>query len=207
VVGLTLPSALDCYAPRGTGQVLLLDNRDSFTFNLAHRLYEVGVTVGVVRSDAITLDALRALQPRALVISPGPGHPRDAGISVAAIQHFSGAIPILGVCLGHQAIGLAFGGIVEPNHAPLHGRASLIDHTGADLFEGVVSPMEAARYHSLVVREPLPDILIAQAWCDGFVMALRHRHHPTFGLQFHPESILTPDGLALLARFAALCEV
>lgn len=198
-----MSSALARYAPR-VGQVLILDNRDSFTFNLAHRLFEVGVAVGVARSDALTLDALCALEPRALVISPGPGHPRDAGISVAAIQHLSGQLPILGVCLGHQAIGLAFGARVEPNMAPRHGRASAIEHGGADLFAGISSPMEAARYHSLVVCEPVPEPLIAQARCDGFVMALRHRAHPTFGVQFHPESILTPDGLSLLANFARL---
>lgn len=201
---MSLQAASHHYAPRGTGQVVLLDNRDSFTYNLAHRLFEVGVQVCVVRSDQIGLDALVALDPRALVISPGPGHPRDAGVSVAAIHRFAATIPILGICLGHQAIGLAFGGTVEANQAPMHGRASPIEHVGADLFAGLATPLEAARYHSLIVREPLPEPLIAQAWCDGFVMALRHRERPIFGLQFHPESILTPQGHALLAGFAAL---
>lgn len=185
------------------GEVVILDNRDSFVFNLAHRLWEVGAPSVVVRSDAISLDELRSWRPAALVLSPGPGHPDDAGICVAAVREFSGELPILGVCLGHQAIAVAFGGVVERDEAPCHGRASRVSHDGSDLFAGVAAAFEAGRYHSLAVREPVPDVLRVTARADGLVMAVEHAEHPTFGVQFHPESVLSPDGFAILRNFVA----
>lgn len=186
---------------REPGEVVLLDNRDSFVFNLAHRFAEVGTRVVVVRSDALTLDELIDWQPRALVVSPGPGHPRQAGVSVPAIEHFSGRVPILGICLGHQAIACAHGGRVVPNEAPMHGKPSPVDHDQTGLFKGLRSPLKAGRYHSLVARAPLPDDLVVTARADDFIMAIAHREHPTFGVQFHPESVLTPRGRAVLANF------
>jgi anthranilate synthase/aminodeoxychorismate synthase-like glutamine amidotransferase len=184
-----------------TGEVVLLDNRDSFVFNLAHRFAELGTKVVVHRSDELTLEELIDWQPRALVVSPGPGHPEQAGISVAAIRHFSGRAPVLGICLGHQAIVTAFGGRVGPNDAPMHGKPSMIEHDGVGLFAGLDSPLEAGRYHSLVVTEPVPDELDVVARADGFVMGVQHCEHPTFGVQFHPESVLTPGGYGLLENF------
>jgi para-aminobenzoate synthetase component II len=192
------------WSHHGPGEIVILDNRDSFVFNLAHRFEELGKSSVVVRSDAIDLETLQDWDPAALVISPGPGHPAQAGISVAAIEVFSGKIPILGVCLGHQAIGQAFGGRVVPSGRPRHGMASSILHDGTGIFDGLPSPFDAARYHSLIVESPLPQCLVATAWTDGFVMALAHRSHPTFGVQFHPESILTTAGYGLLANFLAL---
>lgn len=195
----------DRWRHRGPGEVVLLDNRDSFVFNLAHRLVEVGVErLVVVRSDAITLDTLRAWSPRALVLSPGPGHPDDAGCCVEAVRALSGQLPILGVCLGHQAIGAAFGAEVVANHAPRHGVATDITHDGTGPFTDLPSPLPCGRYHSLIVREPLPDALRVTARGDGWVMGLSHREHPTWGVQFHPESILSPRGRDMLARFASL---
>lgn len=193
------------WAPKGQGQLIILDNRDSFVFNLAHRLYELGQRdIAVVRSDALTLEALRALNPRALVLSPGPGHPQDAGICVDALRAMSGQLPILGVCLGHQAIGVAFGGVVEPSGAPMHGRASALEHQGASIFEGVEQGALVGRYHSLIVREPLPSCLEPLAWSQGWLMAMRHRHHPTIGVQFHPESVLSEVGYQLLDAWCRL---
>ncbi len=190
------------WAPTQRGQVIILDNRDSFVFNLVHRFYEVGLETRVLRSDATTLEALEELDPAGLVLSPGPGHPRDAGVSVAAIARFHGQVPILGICLGHQAMAAAFGADVAPSGQPRHGKPSTIAHDGRGLFEDAEHPLEVGRYHSLVVREAsLPPELEVSARCDGWVMGLRHRQHPTFGLQFHPESILTPQGRGLLARF------
>lgn len=188
------------WAPSDKGQVLILDNRDSFVFNLAHRLTEVGCTPAVVRSDEIGLAELKELEPSALVISPGPGHPDDAGISVEAIRYFAGKIPILGVCLGHQAIAVAFGGHVEAGGRPMHGMASAVEHDGTGIFAGLRADFPAARYHSLVVTEH-SEALVANAWTDGFVMGLRHRDWPVHGVQFHPESVLTEVGLQLLANF------
>ena len=191
----------------GQRQVIILDNRDSFVYNLAHRLHEVGVErLAVVRSDALDARALRALGPRAVVISPGPGHPAQAGCSVEVIEQLSGQVPILGVCLGHQAIGLAFGARVERSDSPMHGMASPLLHHGQSLFEGIAPGQPVGRYHSLVVREPLPQALEPLAWSQGWLMALRHREHPTLGLQFHPESVLSAVGYALLARWAAWLE-
>ncbi|MFP4598168.1 MAG: anthranilate synthase component II [Persicimonas sp.] len=190
-----------------TGEVVLLDNRDSFVFNLAHRFAELGAQVVVVRSDKVTLAELIDWQPAALVVSPGPGHPDTAGISVPAVSHFTGSIPILGICLGLQAIVCAFGGTVAPNDAPMHGKSSPIDHDATGIFAGLADPFVAGRYHSLVAREPLPATLRANAHADGFIMGVEHREHPTFGVQFHPESVLTPDGLSLLGNFLRWVEV
>ncbi len=190
---------------RKKGQVVILDNRDSFVFNLAHRFSEVGRDTAVVRSDEIDLEQLQRWEPVALVISPGPGHPDDAGISVAAIRRFHDRIPILGVCLGHQAIAVAFGGRVERGGRPVHGMASAVEHTGCELFNGVGDGFSAARYHSLVVTE-MPTELVCCAWSDGFVMAVRHRQWPIYGVQFHPESVLTPDGRQILANFCDVIE-
>lgn len=196
---MTRSWAAQRWAPRDQDQLIILDNRDSFVFNLAHRLYEVGApSLAVVRSDEITLDELIALKPRALVISPGPGHPAQAGISVEAIRALGPQLPILGVCLGHQAIGMAYGGIVERNSAPMHGRSSALSHIGESIFEGIAQGAQIGRYHSLVVREPLPAALEPLAWSQGWLMALRHKEHPTLGLQFHPESVLSAIGHDLL---------
>ncbi len=188
------------WKPKGGEDVIILDNRDSFVFNLAHRLYEVGCRAAVVRSDEVTLEDLQQWDPAGLVISPGPGHPDEAGISVEAIRHFAGLIPILGVCLGHQAIAVAFGGRVEPGGRPMHGMASLIEHDGRGLYEGLPQRFDAARYHSLVVTKT-PEELIVDARGDDFVMGLRHRHWPVYGMQFHPESVLTEVGREILGNF------
>ncbi len=193
------------WEPSRPGQVIILDNRDSFVYNLAHRLGEAGEVCAVVRSDEVDLEQLKSWDPAALIISPGPGHPRDAGISVEAIRHFHRRIPILGVCLGHQAIAFAFGGVVEPNRRPVHGMATTIEHDGSGLFRGMPREFPAARYHSLVVGE-LPEELEENAWSDGFVMGLKLRDVPVFGVQFHPESILTPLGVKLLKNFIAEVE-
>ena len=174
--------------------ILLLDNQDSFVWNLAQALGVLGATVQVVRSDAITVDALASA--RALVISPGPGRPEDAGCSIAAIRRWSGQRAILGVCLGHQAIGAAFGADIVRGE-PRHGRTSPITHDGQGLFAGLPQPLHACRYHSLYVATPLPPELMATAHDErGNLMALRHRDHPTFGVQFHPESFRTEIGRA-----------
>ncbi|MBX3464452.1 MAG: aminodeoxychorismate/anthranilate synthase component II [Planctomycetes bacterium] len=179
--------------------ILLLDNKDSFVWNLAQALQALGAEVGVVRSDAIAVEDLGAA--RALVVSPGPGRPEHAGVSVAAIRRWSGARPILGVCLGHQAIGLAFGAPIVRGE-PVHGRPTPIEHDGTGLFAGLPAPLAACRYHSLYVGHPLPPALRATAaTATGEVMAVQHREHPTFGVQFHPESFRTPDGPRLLANF------
>jgi anthranilate synthase/aminodeoxychorismate synthase-like glutamine amidotransferase len=183
--------------------LLILDNRDSFVFNLAHRLFEVGVDCGVVRSDELTVDSVRALAPSRIVISPGPGHPRDAGVSIDVVREFAETTPILGVCLGHQAIVEAFGGRVVEDGAPVHGRATAIEHDGQGVLAGIESPLKVGRYHSLAVREPLPDCLVETARGDGIIMGVRHRALPVVGLQFHPESVLTPSGYAMLENFVS----
>lgn len=181
--------------------VLILDNRDSFTFNLAHRIYECGSNCCVVRSDEITMDDVISIRPKRLVISPGPGHPKDAGVSVDAVRALSGVIPILGVCLGHQAIAVAFGGVVTPNGSPFHGKSSPVELDKHTLFEGISTPSLFARYHSMSVERPLPNDLLEIARFEGLNMALCHKTHPTFGVQFHPESVLSGDGMRLLRNF------
>ena len=181
-------------------RVAVIDNYDSFTYNLVQYLAELGAHPEVFRNDAVGVDDLRSYE--ALVISPGPGEPADAGISVEAIRGLTGEMPILGVCLGHQALGEAFGGRVV-RHPPVHGKTSRIRHDGRPPLDGLPDPFEATRYHSLVVdAASLPDELVASAWTeDGVLMALRHRVHPVYGVQFHPESILTPEGHRLLGNF------
>jgi len=183
--------------------LVMIDNFDSFTYNLYQYLMQMGAEVRGARNNSLTLDELEALSPRGLVISPGPGRPEDAGIIVPAIERFSGRIPILGVCLGHQAIALAFGGKVVPARRLMHGKTSAITADGRELFQGVQSPFQAMRYHSLAVaREALPAFLEVTAEAeDGEIMGLRHRSHPTEGLQFHPESIMTAVGKRLLRNF------
>jgi anthranilate synthase/aminodeoxychorismate synthase-like glutamine amidotransferase len=183
--------------------LVLIDNFDSFTYNLYQYLMQMGAEVRVARSNSLTLEDLEAFNPRGLVISPGPGRPEDAGITLPAIERFSGRIPILGVCLGHQAIALAFGGRVVPARRLMHGKTSAVTSDGRELFQGVPSPFQAMRYHSLAVaREPLPACLEVSAEDeDGEIMGLRHRRHPTEGLQFHPESIMTSVGKRLLRNF------
>ena len=186
--------------------VLMIDNYDSFTYNLVQYLGELGAELEVHRSRKIGLDALDALQPERIVISPGPCTPREAGISNDVIRHFAGKVPILGVCLGHQCIGDVFGGEVVRAGRLMHGKTSMIAHNGAELFEGLDNPFEATRYHSLIVRkETLPDCLEITAWTDqDEIMGLRHRTLPIWGVQFHPESILTTAGKELLRNFLAL---
>jgi anthranilate synthase/aminodeoxychorismate synthase-like glutamine amidotransferase len=181
----------------------LIDNYDSFTYNLVQYFGQLGVEVRVYRNDQVTLEELARLEPTWLVISPGPCSPNEAGISMAAIRHFAGRLPILGVCLGHQAIGAAFGGEVIRAPRLMHGKTSLIYHDGKDLFQGIPSPFEAIRYHSLIVdRETLPDCLqVSAQTAVGEIMGLRHKEYAIFGVQFHPESILTSEGMNLLRNF------
>lgn len=190
---------------RVRGEIVLLDNRDSFVFNLLHRLVEVGAhRLAVARSDEYSLEELISWEPRAIIVSPGPGHPSDAGISEESIRHFHGKIPILGICLGHQAIITAFGGNVEAVHEPQHGKASPVFHDGQGVFEGLSDPFDAGRYHSLSATT-IPEGWIRSAWtADSIPMGVRHESEPTIGLQFHPESILTPRGFTVLKNFLAL---
>jgi anthranilate synthase/aminodeoxychorismate synthase-like glutamine amidotransferase len=185
--------------------LLMIDNYDSFTYNLVQYLGELGAELAVYRNDAITVDEVERLAPAGLVVSPGPGTPREAGISIPLIRRYAGRIPILGVCLGHQAIGEVFGGVVERGPVPVHGKTAAIHHDGRGVFAGVPSPFEATRYHSLVVRRAgLPACLEVSAESeDGLIMGLRHRTLPVEGVQFHPESILTGSGKALLGNFLA----
>jgi anthranilate synthase component 2 len=183
---------------------LLIDNYDSFTWNLAHRMGELGARVKVVRNDAMTVDAMVALDPERLVISPGPGRPETAGVSVDVLRRLAGRVPILGVCLGHQALAIAFGGRVERAGAPMHGKTSVVAHEGTHLFAGLGPTLEAGRYHSLVIpADGLPANFVRSAWVvdDETVMAVRHESLPIFGVQFHPESVLTPVGQRLLQNF------
>jgi anthranilate synthase/aminodeoxychorismate synthase-like glutamine amidotransferase len=186
-------------------RVALIDNYDSFTYNLVQYLGELGAQVEVRRNDTVEVAELRALSPTHLVISPGPKTPDDAGVSVEAIQQLAGELPILGVCLGHQAIGRAFGAQVVRAPEPVHGKTSQITHDGRTVFAGLESPMLATRYHSLVVDPALAPDLELTAWCDDdIVMGVRHRELPVEGVQFHPESILTDAGKRLLANFLSL---
>ena len=186
--------------------VLLLDNYDSFTFNLFHYLGELGAAVVVLRNDAATAGEAMAARPDAVVISPGPCDPDRAGITLGLIAEASPVCPVLGVCLGHQAIGQAFGGKVVRAPAPVHGKTSLVHHDGTGVFRGLPSPFRATRYHSLIVeRDSLPADLLPNAWTeDGLIMGLRHESLPVHGVQFHPESIETASGHHLLRNFLAL---
>jgi len=183
--------------------LLMIDNYDSFTYNLVQYLGELGQDVEVYRNDQITLDRVAELAPERIVISPGPCTPNEAGISVDAILRFGSRVPLLGVCLGHQSIGQAYGGRVVHARQVMHGKTSLVHHRGAGLFEGLPNPFQVTRYHSLVVEpETLPECLEVTAWTDDEeIMGLRHREHPVVGVQFHPESILTQYGHELLANF------
>ena len=183
--------------------LLMIDNYDSFTFNLVQYLGELGEQVQTVRNDAIGLDAIEALAPQRIVISPGPGTPDDAGVSLGVIQRFAGRIPILGVCLGHQVIGQHFGGKVIRAGRVMHGKADQLEHRGQGLFADLPSRYQVIRYHSLVVaRDSLPDCLEVTAWTDdGEIMGLQHRELPVYGVQFHPESIASEHGHRLLANF------
>jgi anthranilate synthase component 2 len=185
--------------------ILLIDNYDSFTYNLAQYFGELGAPPVVKRNDEITLDEIEALHPERIVISPGPGRPEDAGISVAVIKRFGPRLPVLGVCLGHQGIGVAFGGQVVRAAQLMHGKVSSVQHDGRGVFRGISQPFTAGRYHSLVVAEPLPDELEASARTDdGTIMGVRHRTLPVHGVQFHPESVLTGEGRRLLRNFLEL---
>ncbi len=192
-----------------TKPILVIDNYDSFVFNVARYFEELGRDVMVVRNDAIDIEGIRQLDPEALVISPGPGTPRQAGISLEATRIFNGKIPILGVCLGHQCIGAVYGAPIAHAKRPLHGIASAIAHNGRNLFEGLEMPLKAGRYHSLIV-EPTPALLAAldvdAVSEEGEIMALSHKSAPTYGVQFHPESILTDHGHRLFANFLRLAE-
>lgn len=192
--------------------LLIIDNYDSFTYNLVQRLGELDehIELRVVRNDQYTLDAIAALEPSHIIISPGPCTPKEAGISVACVERFRGEIPILGVCLGHQAIGQAWGGRIVRAKRLMHGKTDEIHHQGSGLFEGLPNPMIATRYHSLVIEpSTLSSEFEVSAWSvspdgDREVMAIRHRRWPVFGLQFHPESFLTADGPVILERFVAM---
>lgn len=183
--------------------ILVIDNYDSFTYNLVQYLGEIGEEVEVYRNDKITIQEIEALRPDHILISPGPCTPNEAGISLELIEAFKGKIPIFGVCLGHQAIGQAFGGDVIRAERLMHGKTSLIEHDGKTVFEGIAQPFTATRYHSLIVkRETLPDCLeISAQTKEGEIMGLRHKEYPIEGVQFHPESIITDHGHQLLRNF------
>lgn len=182
--------------------IVVIDNYDSFTYNLVQYLGELGEEVRVFRNDQVTLDEIRALQPDQIVISPGPGDPSDGGISNDVIGELGQTTPVLGVCLGHQCIGQVYGGVVSRAPRLMHGKTSSVYHQGRGLFNGIPSPFQATRYHSLIVEEPLPDCLEVTAFTrDGEVMALRHKELPVVGVQFHPESILTEHGRRILQNF------
>ncbi len=186
--------------------ILVIDNYDSFTYNLVQYLGELGAEQTVVRNDAITLDEIEQMFPSHIVISPGPCTPNEAGISVDVIRRFHRAIPILGVCLGHQSIGQAFGGRIVKAPTIMHGKTSAIHHDQKHVFKGLPRPFTATRYHSLIVeRESLPKTLVVTAWTeDGVIMGLRHAEAPTYGVQFHPESVATECGKSLLKNFLSM---
>jgi anthranilate synthase/aminodeoxychorismate synthase-like glutamine amidotransferase len=188
--------------------IAVIDNYDSFTYNLVQCLGTLGAEVVVHRNDAITVAGLQALKPQGLLISPGPGEPRDAGVSEDAIRAFAGQVPVLGVCLGHQGLGEVYGGRVVRAPRLMHGKTSPILHRGRGLFAGLDNPFEATRYHSLIVdRDTLPDCFEVMAWTpENELMGMRHKEHETWGVQFHPESILTTSGLRLIENFLTLCR-
>jgi len=187
--------------------VLVIDNYDSFTYNLVQYLGELGAEIMVRRNDEVTIDEIRTLAPRRILISPGPGRPEGAGVTVAVIREFGERVPMLGVCLGHQAMGMAFGGVVVRAPLPMHGKTSTVEHDGRGVFSGITAPFQASRYHSLVVADdkwPAALEVTARAREDGLVMGLRHREWPIHGVQFHPESILTQEGRRILRNFLEL---
>jgi anthranilate synthase/aminodeoxychorismate synthase-like glutamine amidotransferase len=187
--------------------MVVIDNYDSFTYNLVQHLGELGAESAVFRNDQISPAEIERLHPKGIIISPGPGRPDQAGISIAVVRHFAGRVPILGVCLGHQSIAQTFGGQIVPADVLMHGKTSSIHHDGATIYRGLESPFSATRYHSLVVqKESLPDCLTISAWTrDGTVMGIRHRRDRIEGVQFHPESILTAVGKRLLKNFIQSC--
>jgi anthranilate synthase/aminodeoxychorismate synthase-like glutamine amidotransferase len=185
--------------------ILLIDNYDSFTWNLAQYLGELGATPLVRRNDEITVDEVSAMRPERIVISPGPGRPESAGISIEVIRRFGATTPLLGVCLGHQGIGMAFGGTVVRAPQLMHGKTSSVMHDGKGVFRGVSQPFTAGRYHSLVIADPPPaDLEVSAHTDDGTIMGVRHRTFPIHGVQFHPESVLTGEGHQLLKNFLEL---
>jgi len=188
--------------------ILVIDNYDSFTYNLVQQMGEMGAQIRVARNDQITLDEIRTLDPARILISPGPGTPDDGGVSLDVIRELGAQTPILGVCLGHQCIGQAYGGIVTRAGRLMHGKTSMVYHRGDPLFTGVPSPFEATRYHSLIVEEEsLPEVLHVTAFTEqGEIMALRHKEYPVVGVQFHPESILTGFGPRILRNFLEQAE-
>lgn len=188
--------------------ILLIDNYDSFTFNLVQFLGDLGAACEVWRNDALSVEEVMARRPEAIVLSPGPCTPNEAGICLDVIQAAAGKIPLFGVCLGHQAIGQAFGGHVIRAPVPMHGKVSPVTHGNSDIFEGLPSPFKATRYHSLIVeRETLPEVLVPTAFTeDGLIMGLRHRSLPVFGVQFHPESIASEHGHKILSNFLQIAR-
>ncbi len=186
--------------------LLMIDNYDSFTYNLVQYFGELGEEIEVFRNDKVSLSEIEKLNPEILVISPGPGTPKDAGISLDLINHFTGKLPILGVCLGHQCIGESFGGNIVPAPRLMHGKTSLIHHDGKDIFKELPNPLEATRYHSLIIeKETLPDCLEINAWTEEQeIMGVKHKECLVWGVQFHPESILTTSGKKLLNNFLKL---
>jgi len=189
--------------------IAIIDNYDSFVFNIARYFRKLSEATEVIRNDAISISELVGLKPRAVVISPGPCTPREAGISTAAVREFSGRVPILGICLGHQCIASVFGGRVARAHRPMHGRRSYVAHDGRGLFKALPTPLDVGRYHSLIVeldRSCGQHLAVTARSEEGEIMALAHRDHPTYGVQFHPESILTSQGHVLLMNFLRLAE-
>ncbi len=188
-------------------KILVIDNYDSFTYNLVQYLGELAVEQTIVRNDRISIDAIKKMEPDAIVISPGPCTPSEAGISVELVRQLHRTVPMLGVCLGHQCIGEAFGGKVVKASRIMHGKTSQILHTGQGIFQNVPSPFIATRYHSLIVeKQSFPSSLEAIAWTeDGIIMGVRHKEFPTFGVQFHPESIATEHGKSILKNFLSMC--
>ena len=186
--------------------VFVLDNYDSFTYNLVQYMGEMGAEMDVRRNDQVTVEEIEALEPERILLSPGPCTPQEAGISIDVIRHFAGRVPILGVCLGHQAIGAAFGGNVVRAAKLMHGKTSEVQHDGKTVFTGIQTPMTCTRYHSLIVEEKgLPKVLeVSARTADGTIMGLRHREYAVEGVQFHPESVLTRDGKRLIKNFLEL---
>ena len=187
--------------------LLVIDNYDSFTYNLVQYFGELGADIRVHRNNEITIGEIEAMKPERIVISPGPGRPEEAGITVETIRRFGPELPLLGVCLGHQAIGVVYGGTVCRANAPIHGKTSTVTHDGKGVFQGLSQPFEAGRYHSLVISNadvPADLEITARTKDDGIIMGVRHRTHPVHGVQFHPESVLTDEGRRILQNFLAL---